>query len=171
MWEISLSGQVSAFLCSLILGAVLAVFYDILRAARDIGAYSFVAVFTGDLLFWIISAITVFIYLVGVTNGQVRGYVLFSAAVGFALCRITLSKALYYITLRVLRFLATALNRIFSRLLVIVLFCERPFKYLKRVIPRLAARLFAAPKKLLKSIYNMLYTVKDRKKSRYDADE
>ena len=160
MWEISLSGQISAFLCSLFLGAALSLFYDVIRATRAVGLNSFAAVFIGDILFFAVSAAAVFIYLVGTTNGEIRGYVLFSAAAGFLLCRITLSRAVYYFLTKLLVTLKLFLNLISDRAFKTVLFCEKPLKYL-----------FSTLKKLLKSVYNMLYTVRDKKKPRYNADE
>ena len=126
MWEITLSGQVTGFLFSLALGALLAVFYDFIRAARDAGLNSFVAVFIGDLLFFIISALTVFIYLVGTTNGQVRGYILFSAAVGFMLYRITVGKAVYFFVSGLFKYTLTVFRRLSEILLKTVLFCQKP---------------------------------------------
>ena len=171
MWEISLSGQIDAFLCAIVLGALLAVFYNFIRATRDRGLNSFAAVFIGDLIFFIVSAIAVFIYLLGVTNGEIRGYIILSAAIGFFLYRVSIGRAVYFLFCTVLKFSAFAIGRVSSFLIKTVLICEKTVKYIIRLIKPLCECIMPSIKKLLKSIYNMLYTVKDKKKPRYDADE
>lgn len=91
MWEINISDQIFTFLLSMVLGTMLCFFYDILRATRKAGINSFVVVFFGDLIFWIISAFITYIFLLSRTNGQIRGYVLMAQMFGFILFRISIS--------------------------------------------------------------------------------
>lgn len=171
MWEISISGQVAAFLFSLLLGGILAFFYDLIKLARKMGLNSYFAVFVTDILFWAVSAIIVFIYLVGVTNGEIRGYILFSAGVGFALYRLTLGRAVFYLLYKVSCFVCFVYKKILAWVLRFLSLCKRPVLFAAGRLRTILERCFGGLKKLLKSIYNMLYTVKDKKKSESFKDE
>ena len=95
MWEISLKGQLLSFAAALVLGAALCLFYDILRALRSTGFNSFAAVTVTDVFFWLTAAVLTFLLLLGLSGGEIRGYVLLGEAAGFMLCRVTLSKPLF----------------------------------------------------------------------------
>ena len=65
------------------MGAGLMLFYDIIRGIRRAGALkSYAAVFVTDVLFWVISAFIVYIFLLGYESGAVRLYVLLGALIG-----------------------------------------------------------------------------------------
>lgn len=171
MWEISVSGQVAAFLFSLVLGAVLSLVYDIIRVTRKIGLDSFAQVFIGDVLFFSVSAVVVFIYLVGVTNGEIRGYVIFSVAIGFALYRFTVGRAIFYLLCKFSLFLSCIFKLLSGFLFKFFSFCEKPVDFAVSKVSSLGVRGFNIIKKLLKNISSMLYTTKDKRKAEHDIDE
>ena len=171
MWEISVNNQITAVLCSLVLGAVLAVFYDIIRALRKSGFNSFVAVFLCDIFFFALSAVAVFIFLVGVTNGEVRGYVIFACAAGFIIYRLTVSKAVFYVVYKLFAFISFVIKRIWLLFYRLLQLCGIPVSFIAGRLKSSAKHIFASLKKLLKNIWDMLYTVRDKKDLEYDADE
>lgn len=171
MWEISVNNQITAVLYSLILGAVLAVFYDIIRALRKSGFDSFIAVFLCDIFFFAVSAVAVFIFLVGVTNGEVRGYVIISCAAGFIIYRLTVSKAVFYVFYKSFGFLSFVIRWISSLFYRLLQLCAIPLRSVAKRLKRSVKHIFAALKKLLKNIRDMLYTVVDKRDLEYDADE
>lgn len=91
-------------------GIIFCLFYDILRALRKTADFSSIAVFFQDTVFSLFSAIVVFIFLLGVTNGEVRAYVLFGMLLGFLLCRMTISR----IFKKILIFIFSNIKKIFS---------------------------------------------------------
>ena len=111
MWEISVNDQVLTFIYSLVLGMMICTFYDILRALRKTGSRSYLSVFIGDLLFWIVSAFVTFIFLLSRTNGEIRGYVLISMLLGFTLWRFTLSRPNFYVFVCVMGFIRRILGK------------------------------------------------------------
>jgi len=165
MWEIDLNDQLLTFLYSLILGVMLGIFYDIIKSQRLVHRPSNLIIFVADIFFWIVSALVVFLFFLSRTNGEIRGYVLFSLGGGFLLWRITLSRfflkiicfVLGYIK-RVINFLADnfykILAKIYHWLLKIV---KNILKWAKKGIKRL--------KKLLKSDKGLLYTKSDLDKN------
>lgn len=161
MWEINITDQIITFGLSLCLGALLCVFYDIIRALRKAGFNSFTAVFFTDIIFWLFSAFVTFIFLIVRTNGEIRGYVLLSELLGFILFRISLSKLLF----KMLSFIFVWVTKIkdiiytktylcFDRIEAITLkiFCKG-FIFFKRALK--------SAKKLLKKVLCLLYTNKN----------
>lgn len=112
--EVSLSSQFAAFLGSLVLGALLGVVSDVIRLSRLaagvtqstadrrfaenvlplIGkplrrkgkkkAFCHLFLFLGDVLFFVLAAVLFRLFVYAVSDGIVRLYLLFGAAVGFA---------------------------------------------------------------------------------------
>ena len=83
MWEISNTSQAVSFLYSIILGILYALFYDIFRAVRIVKPQTAFSVFLQDLFYFFITAIVTFIYLLALTNGEIRAYVLVGILIGF----------------------------------------------------------------------------------------
>lgn len=168
MWEISVGAQAYACLYSLALGGILCAFYDTIRATRKIGLNSAVAVFVGDLVFWLVSAVTVFLFLIAVTNGEIRGYVIFFCTAGFLIYRFTIGKAAFYLLCLALSFIRKILKRFF---ILQRRFACAAARSADKLILKPARSVFEGSKKLLKSIYNLLYTKIYKDKMGYDADE
>ena len=92
MWEISNLGQSTAFLWSVLLGGALSVIYDLFRLDRLIFNRSVIAVAIEDILFFIISGISIFCLQLVTTNGQIRTFIFIGVIIGFLIIRYTLSK-------------------------------------------------------------------------------
>lgn len=161
----------TGFLFSLVLGAVLSLFYDMIRATRVAGLNSTAAVFIGDILFWLICAVAVFIFLVGVTNGEIRGYVLFSAAIGFIVYRVTAGRLLFRLLCLLIGLLRRAAGKISAFADKLYSEIERFAAALFKRVRRVVSNVFAALKKLLKNMRGLLYTIKVKKGSEKDTDE
>lgn len=110
MWEISNSLQLLSFARSLGLGAFLCLAYDILRAVRRARESDTLTVFLQDIVFSLFSSFVTFNFLLSVTGGDVRAFVLFGLALGFALTRLTVSLVFF----RVLKFLILRISALFS---------------------------------------------------------
>ena len=101
MWEINNSFQAVSFLYSVTVGVIFCLLYDILRALRKLLSPPAVTVFLQDIFYFVIISFLTFLFLMAVSNGEIRAYVIIGIALGFAACFFTLSrfwvKALYYI--------------------------------------------------------------------------
>ncbi|MBO4694109.1 MAG: spore cortex biosynthesis protein YabQ [Clostridia bacterium] len=171
MWEISIGGQALTCLYSLVLGAVLCVFYDVFRAARKTGVNSFLSVFITDIIFWLVSTVIVFLFLISTTNGEIRGYVILFSILGFLIYRFTIGRVLFYALCRVLKLLSRVW-RGFSRLLAdFCLITEKGAGILFEGVKKTILFAVTKSKKLLKNIYDMLYTKRHKENLEYDADE
>ncbi len=101
MWEIEFAAQIISFLRSLLLGGIYGLAYDLFHAPfRKRGAVTF---FVCDILYFVVIAFVNFCFLLAVSNGKVRGYLLVGAAIGFIIYKKTLSPVLAAVAAFVLR--------------------------------------------------------------------
>ena len=92
MWEIHSAAQLLSFGIAVGFGVVVCLLYDILRAARRALRLSSLRVFAEDVVFSLIAAIGCFCLQLVFTGGAMRLYLFLGIAVGFVLCRVTLSR-------------------------------------------------------------------------------
>ncbi len=156
-----------ACLYSIVFGALLCVFYDIIRATRKAGANSFIAVFIGDIIFWLVSAVSVFLFLVAVTNGEIRGYVLFFCLVGFVFYRLSIGRLTFFVMCWFFSLFVRIWCKLSDSLANFCSFADRKAE----ILFAKGFKVLCDVKKLLKSIYGMLYTKKDKSKMEYDINE
>lgn len=147
-------------------GALLGVWYDILKSIRLSFKLPFLAVFALDLLFFIVAAAVTFCLLLVRCRGYVRGFVIFGECVGFAVLRLTLSKPIVC----ALKFL---LNIIKSTVVFII---DRIIKPARLCIFNISARILHAEmniivksllcvKKMLQRTVKLVYNYREEKYS------
>lgn len=170
MWEISLSDQLLTFLCGIVLGIILCVFYDFIRVALLARKSGQLGIFFGDVFFWVISSVAVFLFLLARTNGELRGYVFVSVGIGFIFFKLTLSKiitkALHFVFSLYYKFLRTTGNFFLKILELLTSLFKRIVSLFKKSLKRI--------KKLLKKGYKLLYTMlcnKRLKHKEHSTDE
>ena len=91
---ISLAAQTAYFLWSLVLGLVLGVLYDALRAARMITGAGKKCVMVSDILFFTVCGVLTSLFALPFNKGSVRGFILFGEAAGFLAYRLTLGSVM-----------------------------------------------------------------------------
>ena len=171
MWEINIGHQALTLIFSLCLGGVLCTVYDVLRASRKVGLNSFIIVFISDIVFWIISAFTTFIFLMARTCGEIRGYVLAGEFAGFLIFRLTLSR----LTFPFFKIIFNAIRKLY-------LYFEKAFAFLysktDSIISKISTSLIKifkrwgkSIKKLLKSRRKVLYTNENDNDAEYVLNE
>lgn len=166
MWEISSSDQLLTFFCSVALGILLCVYYDVIRAVLISRKSGKILIFSGDLFFWITSALVVFLFLLSRTNGELRGYVFVSIGIGFLFFKFTLSKILMlilgFILVRYYKLLKLIGNIFLKMLDLLTLLLKR--------IGKMFQKSLNCVKKLLKKGYQLLYTMFYSKHKENSAD-
>ena len=103
MGYIDTNNQVFTFLWSLVLGVVMCLAYDVVRAFHKVSVKGFFEVMLLDLLFWGTWSLITFSFLLLRCKGEVRAYVLFGQALGFVITRISVSKLFYHIFTLILK--------------------------------------------------------------------
>lgn len=156
MWEIDNLLQVINFARSLCLGVAFCLVYDILRAIRKLFDFSAISIFFKDIAFSLFSAFITFIFLLSVTNGELRGFVFISISLGFFLSRFTFSKIWIWLLKKIIGFIK-------SGFCVVSKAFYGCFDFLEENIVKFSQKCFKELKKLLKNLRKLLYTKQDRK--------
>lgn len=100
----SLISQVNLIIFSLLSGIITGVFFDIYRLIRGFGNPNKILTVIQDLLFWILTAIVVFVFLMYTNEGYLNFYVYICLILGVYLYLKLLSKAFIKLQYRTLRF-------------------------------------------------------------------
>lgn len=133
MWEINSFSQITGSLFAILLGLVLSLVYDVIRALRKVGVKSFFAVFLGDIFFSFLSAVITFLFLLVFTNGAIRLYVIFFEALGFLLCRAVISKIFVKLLTAVFSFFKKIFAFISSLFLT---YSEKTHSFIKKTLKK-----------------------------------
>ncbi len=91
MWEIDFAEQITSFFYSIVLGGIFGLLYDFFHIPVRGKDASAVAMFVIDVLYFAFIGVVNFCFLLAVSNGFVRGYLLFGDFVGFLVYKKTLS--------------------------------------------------------------------------------
>ena len=151
MWEINNSLQLLSFARALLLGIIICLGYDVLRVYRKVYDFSSLGIFFQDVIFSVLAAFVVFIFLLGVTNGEMRGYIFLGLLIGFVVSRLTLSR-IWFLSLR---FVLSKIKLIFS---LVSGFIYKAFDKIEGYVTTFSKNCIKTIKKLLKTQGNMLYT-------------
>ena len=153
MWEISNTAQIFTFMYSICLGIIFCVFYDVFRSLRKSIKFSSIVIFFQDILYFFIISIITFIFLLSLTNGEIRGFVIFGILIGFLLCYFTFSKILLKFLSQIFRFLIIFFGKTNS--ILNLAFCK-VYIFLSKFLKNIQNTY----KKCLKKVKGLLYTKK-----------
>ena len=153
MWEISNKLQAVSFLYSIGLGVIYSAFYDVFRALRTVSNPKGIEVFIQDIIYFLIISFTTFIFLLSLTNGEIRVYILFGILLGFCGFYFTVSK--YF--LKMLSFVFKAIFLCFEKLNAGLNWL---FSKIECFISKFYKIVVTFFKKLLKMVKGLLYTKK-----------
>ena len=153
MWEINNTAQIFAFLYSLCLGCIFCLFYDFFRAFRFAVKLSDFSIFLSDIFYFLTISFVTFIFLLGVTNGELRGFVFFGVLLGFLICYFTVSR--FFI--RFLKFIIKNSVKIFNKFNLVL---NNFFSKADNFITKNLIFIKNTFKKGLKKVKGLLYTKK-----------
>ena len=94
---IDISKQLISFAWSVGFGAMLGVFFGVFQFLRRTGRSGKLLTAFEDLFFWIISAFVFYAYFLIFTEGRVRFYAFFGAAIGFTVYKCTVGRFLLFL--------------------------------------------------------------------------
>jgi len=140
---VSVYGQAVVFLYSLILGAVLGMFYDVFRIIRIALKSSTASVFIQDLLYFSSSAVICFVFMMKYNFGELRGYILLGALIGFAVYYRTIGKIVYKCASIIIKFI-TKVIRLTVRIITY------PFVQAGRILSVPFGKIYLLLKKIVK---------------------
>ena len=123
MW-FTLSDQTTYFLFSLLMGAALAVVYDLVRAVRMTLKASGVHVMISDIVFFTLCGVATSLFALPFNKGDVRGFIIFGEAVGFLAYRLTLGSIMgkiYAHMARIFRKIVQKIYKFFEKIFSLLL--------------------------------------------------
>lgn len=133
MWEITVKSQLISFLCGILVGIFLSLYFDFFRTLRRSFKHKKITVFIEDILFFLVATFITFLLLMARCNGEVRAYVIVSIILGFFIYRITLSRLLLPIAVFILKLFIKILNKIGSFIAKNVLLIIKKLKKLLKI--------------------------------------
>lgn len=124
--------EVDVFIKVIALGAVCGLLYDILRIFRRIKARGYIATGIEDLLYWVVSAVIMFIFIYKENGGIIRAYIIVGMAAGMFLYEMVLGRYMVkYLTKlfkKIFAFLDKIFGKFFKKLSFLLKKCFKPFK-------------------------------------------
>jgi spore cortex biosynthesis protein YabQ len=134
---------------SVMWGALLLVFYDVLRIIRRILAHNGFFIAFEDLLYWVTSSLLIFRMMYQQNNGVIRGFAILAMLLGMLIYHSLLSEVL-------VDFISGSINKVFGLIGKFLALIFKPVIYLFHKIKRIFVWIFNKFKKfnhfLLKSL-------------------
>ena len=155
-----ITNQLIYFLKSVLLGAVLGLIFDAFKILRLFIKHNVVAIFVEDVAFCIISAVITYGFMVDISCGQIRIFILAGELIGLVLYKLTLSKLLVTLIVNILNLLKRILNFVFRiaflpiyKLMLII------FKFIFKPIVNYLKKIFGKFKIVLKNKCELMYNI------------
>ena len=111
-----IQSEVYTFLCSILIGAILAFIFDLFRISRRKGGTNIFVVCAQDVLYFLILAFIVIMSTFLINDGELRGYMVLGYALGAIFYLLTLSKMIIKIFSIILDFVESVFKRVFGGL-------------------------------------------------------
>lgn len=106
----SVSSQFNLLIFSLLAGVITGLLFDFYRVIRGLEEPNGIVTFIEDTLFWILTSVIVFVFLLHTSFAYMRGYVYISIAVGIILYMTIVSKYIIKLQYRVIRTLGKVIR-------------------------------------------------------------
>ncbi len=119
--------QVYIFLYAILGGAIVALFYDILRIKRRAIKTNVIIVSLEDILYWLVAAMFLFITVYKSNSGEMRGYIFLGNVIGVILYETLFSKIIIDSSVKII-------NLIKRILLLIYKILSYPFKLIYKIL-------------------------------------
>jgi len=131
---LSMSSQAAAFLATALAGAVLGVLYDCFRILRRVVRHKTVATTIEDAIFWVVSTLLMFIFLLNRNFGDIRSFIFMGLALGTILYFMLLSRFFTKFAMIVLRWVKSVILAIISPVLLVFGFVKKRLKSGQRYV-------------------------------------
>ena len=149
--------QLKSFFIFFIIGIVISIIFDIFRILRRTFKTSDILTYIEDILFWIISGLTILISIFIFNNGEFRFYIFIGISLGIIIYMLFISK--YFIKLNMI--IISIINSVIYKILKIIL---KPFKFIFYIIRKIIFRpisfIFINFRKILNKIVNISQNIK-----------
>ena len=148
--EISITEQSVVFLFSCVVGGVLGAFYDVFRIIRIAFNSKWVSVFFQDIIFCVLSAVSIILLVFYTNSGTVRWFSLFGCVMCFALYHVTVGRLIMFVSKKIIDFIKSVLRFLYKITVIpvktgiIFVFgqIKRLFKFILRTLKKSKSRAY-----------------------------
>lgn len=168
--EVVVAHQTVLFLQACLLGFLLGLFYEIFRILRLMIKTGAVAVFVQDILYWSVSALISFLFILAVNSGQLRIFLLLGIVIGMIVYFFTLGALIMKASKAIIAFIYRVMRFIYGKLVTPV---QRFMGFTRKKADRFAKKV-QSKNKIIKNnmnyslkqyrllLYNLLHTTKSK---------
>ena len=107
--------QFLTFGYSCLLGVILGIIYDIFRILRMIINSKSITMFVQDVIYFVISGIITFVFVLEFNSGESRFYILAGEAVGWILYHITVGESVYRCSWRISQWVKNKIRKFYNK--------------------------------------------------------
>lgn len=158
--------ETMVFFMAVVHGAMLALFYDFLRALRRIVPHGFAAVSAEDFLYWLAAGFLTFCLLFLETDGEIRAYVAVGIGLGAVLYLLVFSRYVIAAMTAVfgfVRFLTRLIRRAVRRSRKVTAgLLRRILSFVCRPVRKLEGRIVVIGRKVIKNLGETVQKLKKR---------
>ena len=112
--HVSMTEQSIVFLFSCVVGGFLGAFYDVFRIIRIAFNSKWLAVFFQDLIFCVLSAISIILLVFYTNSGTVRWFSLLGCVMCFALYHVTIGRLIMFVSKKIIDFIKKTLRFLYK---------------------------------------------------------
>jgi spore cortex biosynthesis protein YabQ len=153
---------------SILWGALILVFYDVLRIIRRIIIHNGFFVALEDLLYWVICSLLIFHMMYKQNNGIIRGFAILAMLLGMIIYRGTLSDLLVETISNVLNTIINFVKKTIGKVISIFL---KPIKFIFKKLHKFFRWIFSKIKKFLRYILKPLKKIRKSSKIKLPESE
>lgn len=169
--EIHLTEQASVFLNSLFLGAVLGCIYDFFRITRLAFVIPSLLVLLEDLMFFLVSSIILFNYLLQSNHGQIRYFILVGVVLGWTIYYFSVGRLVMGLSARFIHLIKQLLRLIWSPFAWMGKRLERIIKTMGKALAHLTGKFKINLKLRILMMYNRKNKPPKLRKGKQDEKE
>jgi len=167
--EISIQGQTLAFIESILYGTLLGLFFDFFRLSRKVIKNAFLVAFE-DILFLFICTLVTFSFILRVSDGQVRAFLILGEILGFIIYCFSLSIIFMKLSNIIFKIIKTVFKMIWKIFFIpiwkILSFFGHILHPLWKKISKIMKKIALSLKFRLKNASRVMYNVKNKRKSK-----
>lgn len=154
--------QTLLFFEAILLGMILALFFDIFRILRIGFNFPMGVIILEDVLFFIVSAVITYLFMLSTIYGQVRGFIIIGETMGFVIYYFTIGKLVISASKVIINIVKKILILLFK---IFILPFIKIFKFIFKKINR---KRIAINQKIRKVNKNINFNLKIRRKILYN---
>lgn len=156
--DVLITKQLQYFAESILIGFLLCFIFDIFKILRLSIKHYYALIFLEDIMFFIISAVITYSFMVNVSFGQIRVFIITGELIGFILYRFLISKLVISTFLFIINISKAIVKFIFKKFFApIGKIMYKLFSFIFKSIFNILVKQNKILKKLLKNIIDLVY--------------